>query len=211
MRETLLADYPHFHATAGVKTAHAGSDTSGVGYHPLPETLGFLHSFIRWFRVFCFLVCYVVACLFASGVLSAPRSRSKRRRRHKQIKGVGSQAAARRGARSRCIAIATLVQGRNQTFLSKFQACFLTSPWRNWLHPRCWFAAALSWATYVCGDLSSDAVVATWLLFLTLSLVVPGQPRLLASRGGSVCCRAGVFSFSFVLVFFCGVLSALSP
>ena len=64
-------------------------------------------------------------------------------------------------------------------------------------------------ATYVCGDLSSDALVAIWLLLLTLSLVVPGQPHLLASRGGGECCRAGVFSFPFVLVFFCGVLSAL--
>ena len=195
------------------QTAHAGSDTPGVGYHPLPETFCFLHSFIRWFRVFCFLVWHVLVFMLLRlrSFLGHP-SRSKRRRRHKQIKGVGSQAAARRGARSRCIAIATLVQGRNQTFLSEFQASFSTSPWRNRLHPRCWFAAALSWATYVCGDLSSDALVATWLLLLTLSLVVPGQPHLLASRGGCVCvCVVALvfYSFPFFLVFFCGVLSAL--
>ena len=111
------------------QTAHAGSDTSGVGYHPLPETPGFMNSFVRWFRVFCSLVWHVLVFmpLRLRSFLGSP-SWSKRHRRRKQIKGIGSQAAARRGARSRCIAIATLVQGKNQTFLSEFQTCAKPAP-----------------------------------------------------------------------------------
>ena len=187
VQETSLVIFLHFLAIVRVKP-HMLAMT-----HQALDTTLFLSPWfpaLLWFHVFCSMGRHILALLPPGSLY-----RSKRHRRRKQIKGVGSQTAARRGARSRCVAIATLVQRKNGSFLSQFRTGFVTSSLCHQLYPRCWFSAALSWAFYAYGDLSSDDLMATWLLLFIVPVPVPSRPLSPASRDGGGCCHAHVLSF----------------
>ena len=80
-----------------------------------------------WFCAFCILsfvhgvlsICHFF-CSFCFERFLGPLGRSTHHKRCKFIRGAGSQAAARGGARPRHVALASLVHGRDQTFWSKW-------------------------------------------------------------------------------------------
>ena len=114
---------------------------------PSPLGFGLPVTFSFWGTLLCSRLSQHVSLLFFL-FFSCPPGRSIRHQRRKIIRGTSSQAAARRGAQLRQVALAVLVRGRDQTLWSKCHSGLRTSLHYFWPLLRCglfvFFAMALS-------------------------------------------------------------------
>ena len=92
--------------------------THGFGRPVLLGVVSFVHGGLS--------ICHSF-CSFCSDRFLGLLGRSIQHKRRTLIRGAGSQAAARRGAQPRHVALAALVHERDQTFRSKCQSGFRTS------------------------------------------------------------------------------------
>ena len=172
----LISNCNYFRAdgTSHCPSALSYSDSSGEGHYFSKITQGRVRSHITdWFR-FVFHFFLLGALSFVRGCLStclsclsvcslAPLERSIRHKRRKIIRGTGSQAAARRGALSRQIALSVLVRGGTRPCGQIVSLAF----------PECAFPSSSGCCLLPCPALCLVATVSALGLEVTCGLIWP--------------------------------------